>query len=561
MTHPEKQAQKNRLEALIEKHEIDTHVFKSGGTDVCAMQENVARMQERRESGMDLQVVAVSAMRSTGEASSVFRHERVDEVISNPEKRGKKDFNTTSHLLLVAKVLKEGNPELAASLLKNIQDYLKWEIGQRLEGESEALISKLEVLVVEKSFEELEKFIFDPKNPVREIKMIGEDCILSKEDGSWTSLLRIGEDISAEVNTEVAKEKGLKAVNITLSQHEVSDIIGDISLEDLQEDFKKRTFVKNAIREALAKKIREVQKKDAVDVVFAGGYIPMLSFSRGYTDTTAAFIASALKKEGKNPALHKVGEVNLRQVSPSIDVNSPSVDHCSYTTLREIVSERGVNNPIVEDGALTELQEADIPTLVYNPKFLNSVSLVTKKGGKKKGILFVDKRKGTTTFTITGKGEIMHLPGTDAAITKAFQESGLSYQHSATAGNSITYTFNDSISSDRIYQLEQDIKHRLRVEDKDIGFDMKSQKATVFCKGDNMDLPAVAAQVFVAVAKAGVNVEFITQPHAVHSLAFCVAEEDADTVVKAIAKEVASRTPVEFLAQITSQSVKEVLEE
>lgn len=555
------------VETLCRKYGFNTHVNKLGGSEVYAINANIEALDNQRETLGGYQVVAVSAIRSKNPKYEELCHPDIKKVARNEEEKKKKDpgFNTTSHLILASLFLEKENTSAMQDVLSRIQSFL---IDSNKEQLSEEDFETVEPLITAK-IQGLSQMMHQAQAQGCSVDRVGEDCIITMSDGTWFSPLRAGEDLSAEIYTTLMKKRGKKVANVSLSQEDVTRIIGDnTTAKELDETIEMRSVVRMMIKEEMKRKYEQA-KAEGAEIFIVSGYVPMLANNRGYTDTTGITFADAIQDAEVRPVFHKIQDCPLTSASPSIIDDPIMVEHCSHETARELMDERGADSPIIEPKAMIEAQNAEIPILVYsnNDPDPTRVSLIDKKGSTRKGIFFVDRREKATHFEIHAEGEVMSLPGLESIISNVFADQGLSIHHLGSSANRITYIINKELSPKERAKLEANLKSVLGTE-KDITTKYEPVD-TVFCKGDNISPLGTGAQVKAAMSQAGIGIKFTTQPNEDRSLVFCVrgaTKEEVDEgrepsriAVRAIYEEIHSRTPAEFLAAAFSHKVEAVV--
>ena len=116
-------------EQVLEEAEV--YVTKFGGTRAAELAENSDLIEERRKNGKK-QILAISAIRSTDEKYNALTHRIVTGQEIKELGKAKTGFNVTSHLILIADCIQEGDLVTASDVLDRIRKFTKEMVAEQV---------------------------------------------------------------------------------------------------------------------------------------------------------------------------------------------------------------------------------------------------------------------------------------------------------------------------------------------------------------------------------------------------------------------------------------------
>lgn len=515
----------------------DVIVAKIGGDNAGSFRENYEAIAARLQRGVK-QILVVSAIRSSSPVYDSFSDpEVVDRSADGTIKHG---FNTTSHLIQIAKLLSQRdreNPRASVDVCQRIADFTRMAIRQNLESsEDRKVIEALEAVVHrglddQESSSSLRNLIGPPMHGV--IESEGEDWQLitqKRTTEGWEyddkrSITGIGEELAQALYTRYFQQRGINAGQLSIYSDEMRRITrnkphAEIDAKHLREDI-----------------VLQLQClfMDS-DVVIAGGYLPNIGSQRGYSDKAGALIAQAATKIGLGRVAYTIEKaMPIMSGDPKRIENARVVKRMSYFLAKELFGNiHGANGAAVHPKAIEWLGEARIPIVVHNPRgSATDATLIDNYTPSPNGVEIVAARKVPVAVEI-GCAQMIGEPGFLAAVTAFFAKQQISIDQVATSEGSISLTFTDDIDDDVFSQLRHrlcwDFGERVDVdrEHEQVQIEILRNKSLIFCLGNNMKTPGVASKATLALQLAGADIHLITQGLNECVMTFMIDDERVD---------------------------------
>ena len=480
---------------------MDIHVRKHGGDNAGLFVENFATVAAELGQGRK-QILVESAIRSSSPTFTAFADPRVVDL--RADGGVKPGFNTTSHLILIARLLQEERRKALPDIervCRRIGDFTRLAIRSNLAGREDDRIARdMEAVVGD---------VIDRPDAPHSLVMLlhgrgmleqrGEDWQFVRGDGR-RSVTGVGEELAQMLYAKYFALKGLRTGRLNIytdAMRKVADgdpyFPGDV----------------RRLREDIALQV-QCLLHDA-DVIVAGGYLPNIGGRRGYSDITGAIIAQAVRRSGHDVAYAIEKEFPIMSGDPSRTRNARPVPAMTYFLGKELFGKiRGANGGAVDPSAVDLAAEDKIPIVVCNPR-KEDATVIADYVPQPNGIEIVAVRKVPIAVEITCE-QMIGNPGFLKKVTGFFAhpDRGISIDQVATSEGSISLTFTEEFPEELLAQLE----HALHMEyghEEVITMDILRNTSLVFCLGNNMKRPGVAARAALALELAGADIHLITQ--------------------------------------------------
>ncbi len=484
------------------------HVVKIGGDNAAQLKENADNIQGRAEI-VKKQVLVLSAIRSSNSTYNQFAEPTV--VDRSADGSVKNGFNTTSHLIALAKALQRGDKEHARGLLRRIVEFTKTILTENLKGTDDSHILMGLYYAIDENFsQKVEKIIQTATNHT--IENHGEDWQMCTATSVQT-ITGLGEELARDIYTLYLRNK-----NIQVGKFEQESQLG---VEQL-----KNQGVMESLRETMRGKMAALLEEHSI--IVAGGYLPHTGSKRGYSDHTAAELAVVADTSG-NTVLVVEKQDAIRSGDPRKFPSTKLIRAMTYFLAQELFgSTRGANAAALHPEAVGLLQHHHIPIIVCNPKKPDDATLIGDTHPKPNGIEIVSVRDVPLAIEIRDPTMISET-GFIERIGEFFREQGISIDQMATSEGSVTITFtkdvDDKILAEFGGNLEGEIPSNIIV---------RRKLAAIFCLGNNMKRPGVMAEVALALRAANVDIHIATQGQNESVMTFIVDSASADIAAKSI---------------------------
>ncbi len=287
-------------------------------------------------------------------------------------------------------------------------------------------------------------------------------------------------------------------------------------------------FLEEETNQSVMKKLKKHKK--AVIPGFYGktssGHIK--TFSRGGSDITGAIVARAVKAEVYENWTDVSG---LLMADPRIIKKPRPISRISYKELREL-SYMGAS--VLHEDAVYPVRKANIPINIRNTNEPdNPGTVITDQPAKKDGQQVITGIAGSKDFTVVGihKHQLPAERGFVRRMAGILEDYDIGVEHLPSGIDTISVVMSNKEVNGRIDQLVDEFQRQLQPDNMEV-FDDVALIATV---GMGMSFrPGVSAQLFSALADAGVNIRMIDQGSSEMNIIVGVNNKDFETSVKAI---------------------------
>ena len=498
----------------------DVIVAKIGGDNAGSFRATYETIAGRLQRGVK-QILVVSAIRSSSAIYDSFSDPKVvDRSADGSIKHG---FNTTSHLIRIAKLLNRHDRESrtkAGQICQQIAEFTRMAIRKDLESPEDREVIKALEAVVQHEIDETEStsslrnLIGPPTHGI--VEREGEDWQLvtqKRTNQGWEyddkrSITGIGEELAQALYTRYFRLKGVNAGQLNIYSDEMRKIARNkphavIDAKHLREDI-----------------VLQLQRLFMdCDIVIAGGYLPNIGSQRGYSDKTGALIAQAATKIGLGRVTYIIEKAMPIMSGDPLRIESARVvGRISYFLAKELFGNtHGANGAAVHPKAVEWLGEDAIPIVVHNPRdAAANATLIDDYAPKPNGVEIVAARKVPVAIEIRCT-QMIGEPGFLAAVTAFFAEQQISIDQVATSEGSISLTFTENINEEVFGNLRHMLcwKFGERVdidrEHEQVQIEVLRNKSLIFCLGNNMKTPGIASKATLALQLVGADVHLITQ--------------------------------------------------
>lgn len=254
------------------------------------------------------------------------------------------------------------------------------------------------------------------------------------------------------------------------------------------------------------------------------------TLGRSGSDTTAALVGAALRA-GKVVIWTDVDGV--LSADPRVVRDARLLPRLSY---REAAEMTYFGAKVLHFPAVIPAIAARIPLVIRN-SFRPEVpgTTIASKGDGKAGIRAVTAIPGLCLLSLDGRG-MTGVPGIAARVFGATARLGVSVVmfSQASSEQNIALVIPEADRSRTVAALEQEFRYE-KLSGSIDGVTARAPVAVVAAVGEGMrGTPGIAAKVFAAVARVGVNVEAIAQGSSECNISFCVDGKDREKAVRAL---------------------------
>jgi len=259
------------------------------------------------------------------------------------------------------------------------------------------------------------------------------------------------------------------------------------------------------------------------------------TLGRSGSDTTAALLGAALCA---SEVVIWTDVDGVLTADPRIVPSARLLTRLSY---REAAEMTYFGAKVLHFPAVLPAIAAKIPLVIRNSFAPDGPGTrISEKGDGRPGIRAVTAVSGLCLLSLDGKG-MSGIPGIAARVFQTTARLGVSVVmfSQASSEQNIALVFPEADRARTAAALEQEFRYEKLVGSID-GVAAKAPIAVVAAVGDGMrGTVGIAAKVFAAVARAGVNVEAIAQGSSECNISFAVDEKDRAAAVKALHAAVA----------------------
>lgn len=411
----------------------------------------------------------------------------------------------TDHLLEAADSARVGDDKMVGVYLKRIRTSHLEALGQ-LSREKQAGVRRAAEGLLEALAQALRGVSL-----LRELTPRSKDLILS-----------FGERLSVLVTSAAIQDRGIESRALTGSE---AGIVTDDNFGEAYPDF---ASTRRSARRILSSFISRGEIPVVAGFIAATAAGEITTLGRGGSDYTATLVAAAL---GAKEVWIWTDVDGIMTTDPKIVPSAEIVKELSYAEAEEMAVFGAKNmHPL----ALGPARLAKIPVRIRNgrkPDLPGTLihGLEKRRAGVAKAIMLV-RRVGM--LTISGE-TLMGRPGTAGQLLRKLGDRGINIfmiSQSVSESNISMVVRRDALhkAGDAIESGQGRFERGLRVE-------TENDVAVVAAVGAGMKgTPGVAARVFGAVSRAGVNVRMIAQGSSELNISFVVREKDAIKAVRAL---------------------------
>jgi aspartokinase len=487
----------------------DSHVYvtKIGGDNAGKLRDNMETVLMRRENGKK-QILAVSAIRSSDASYTDMAHESARDRDSDEQL--KEGFNTTSHLIAIAKSLREGDSATARDLLSRIRLFTKEIVGKEAEQDAmlqtSAATAELDS-VIDELLNELEAQIGRAEeSTLHELK---KDWVLERE-GSYYSITGVGEQLAQALYRRYFALRELPSVELPI-QGLSEELYGTDAPATVESNEQVEEAVA-ALRTDLRGKMQALLPEN--DVIISGGYLPVIASQRGYSDKTGALLAQVANDLGQQVAYIIEKEFPIMSDDPRKNDRARVIQEMTYALAMELFGNiRGADGGAIHPAALNMLAEDDIDTVVLNPReelTANSSTYIHHYSPEPNGIEVIASRSVPVAIQVSST-KMFGKPGFFSAVSTWFTERSISIDQVSTSERTTSFTFNNGGFTDAVIHEFNEFLQSTFGPDEELGLEMLKDQSLVFCLGNNMQKTGPAARAALAIHLAGADIHFQTQ--------------------------------------------------
>jgi aspartate kinase len=249
-------------------------------------------------------------------------------------------------------------------------------------------------------------------------------------------------------------------------------------------------------------------------------------FSRGGSDVTGAVVARAV-----HAAVYEnwTDVSGLLMADPRLVENPCPIEEITYREQREL-SYMGAT--VLHDEAVFPVREAGIPIHIKNTNRPEDTGtrIVTQRESHSTTIVGIAGRKGFATL-FTEKAMMNQERGYGRKVLEILESHGISYEHSPTSIDTLSVILTDEELDSKEAEIVSEIRRIVQPDRIEVQRDM----AMLAVVGQGMiSRVGIAAQVFAALAGAGVNIRMINQGSSELNIIVGVANSDYEKAVRAI---------------------------
>jgi len=252
------------------------------------------------------------------------------------------------------------------------------------------------------------------------------------------------------------------------------------------------------------------------------------TFSRGGSDITGAIVARGVQAEVYENWTDVSG---FLMADPRIVQNPKPIEKITYRELRELAY---MGATVLHDEAIFPVREAGIPINIKNTNrpedpgtFIISKAESAVPAGNITGIA---GRKGFTVIHIE-KNMMNSELGFGRRILSVLEENNISFEHLPSGIDTISIVVADCQLEHKLERVLEGIRHRCKPD----CIDVHPNMALIATVGQGMvHIPGIAARLFTALAKEGINVRMIDQGSSELNIIVGVDNKDFEKAVEAI---------------------------
>lgn len=334
----------------------------------------------------------------------------------------------------------------------------------------------------------------------------------------------IEEHFKAESGMDYAKSRGEYLNGIIMAAYLGYEFIDAAAVIRFDED---GIFEAERTNKNLRKRLAGVEK--AVLPGFYGAYADgkVKTFSRGGSDVTGSILARAI---GADIYENWTDVSGMLVADPHIVRNPMPVDIITYTELREL-SYMGAT--VLHEDAIFPVRKAGIPINIRNtnrPEDPGTMIVATTSKKAPYTITGIAGKKGFCTVTID-KDMMNSEIGFCRRVLEVFEEEGLSIEHMPSGIDTMCVL----VDQEEFMKHEQAVLSGIRRAVEPDALDVKTDLALIAVVGRGMkEVRGVAARLFEALARAGVNCKMIDQGSSEINIIIGVSDDEFKTAIQSI---------------------------
>ncbi len=252
------------------------------------------------------------------------------------------------------------------------------------------------------------------------------------------------------------------------------------------------------------------------------------TFSRGGSDISGAIVARGV---GATVYENWTDVNGLLMADPRIVPNPKPMAVVTYRELRELAY---MGASVLHDEAIFPVRKAGIPVNIRNTNepehpgtmIVRDAEPVTHHGS-------ITGIAGRRDFTVVAleKGMMNSEVGFGRRLLSVFEDHGVSYEHTPSGIDTMSIVVADNQIDGKLEKVLADIRNRCEPD----SLEVFPQMALIATVGHGMaQTPGIAARVFTALAKAGVNIRMIDQGSSEINIIIGVQNADFEKAQRAI---------------------------
>lgn len=547
----------SQLPEVVEAWErMETDASKLGGDDARLIHQKVKAIKDQAKGGKK-KLVTVSAIRnSNDDEARQFRHPTIEPNIERSSSFG---FNTTDHLNAVVAALENGDQGLAMELVQCVIEFTIDAVRANVKVDDRTDMEALEALI--KGYgEQLETIIseFDPSNGSDRTFDCGRDQLVYA-GGKLHSVTGVGEGMARDIYRLYFEQRfGNKVTNTKV---ESEDLLAELEFVDGENQLKilapradrHRREVEAQIIDKLSGRVTAAVSEN--NVVFAGGYSPVLAYNTGFSELVAAVVAGAATDAGQETSFTVEKAFPLSSADPRIlekyGLKPKPLKNVNPSFALNLMHEIMANTGVIESSGMKWALHKDVDVFVK------------AQDGKMSRIHDFEAEPGTvenlslrsTSHVQIDVGSFPLLDPTKVDRALDLWARRLKYnpivRHSSAGVVSMDVL--GKISPADLASLNQGLRQIFTAE---MQAEVSNSERALFCLGNNMNVPGVLKRATAALKGIGFSVERLKQGDQ-QVMVFMVDKEKAELALAAVHKFCVDMTNEEYDERIRSGQTDE----
>ena len=511
-------------------NEAQVYVTKIGGTRAAELASNADTIEKRRQAGKK-QIFAISAMRSADKKYGILTHGEVTKREIEKEGKSKTGFNTTSHLILIADLIQKNDLEQARVVLTNIRRFTREMVSEQVSNdgsiaEKEPAL-KLLYEIIDTELDALERHIAEEN--AENVLPVGEDRLIATDEG-YFSITGAGENLARAIyaaylrirnqNTSELKEDGISA-----------DIFGEEPRE-LAYDCAERDEIMRKLTDTMRNRIAVLLPDN--DVLISGGYFSGAGSERGYSELTAALLASAAQTNYRVACLIEK-DWPIMSSDPNKIANVKLIERMTYELAFELFGNQraGADSQAIHAPALDVLAQNNVDIIVFNPDKPERGSTLISNFDTEgiTGAEVIESRRIPDALVI--KTTKMQGPGFMHEIGGWFKEHKISVSLIPSSEITMSLTFNNGGPNQaQIREFQEFLRSRYGKESASLN--IIPGQSLVYCLGHNVMDSDAPARALEALRSVNIRPNMITAGYAKTGIIFSLDNDDVDKAAHAL---------------------------